>query len=537
MFQGIYTHGHETETNGSVGGYGANRTKANPAKYNEDNFLFKLQQQIDDSTRLGLTVERYDYDKDIKLRADPSVGSRYDPNDWNGSQDKHRDRVSLDYTYEAFSTDGWVDSAWATIYWQRNQRVSGTDGTRLTKPVGAYGRTSKITQEDYGFTGWASNTFFTGDIQHTVTLGGSFEYANFNQYNTGHDNCDVSFSFGCTFYHNNQSDTPDVDSYDLGIYVQDEMVFGDTGFTLTPGLRLDAYWRDPQDTAGYEKNAMYAVYGLPKSQDGVHLSPKILATYDLNDDVQLFGQVSTSFRSPTAPELYLAYGSPGSYLSIGNPDLDPETSWGVELGSTFGDLENGARISAFYNRYYDFIDTHNLSDSEITSLGLNPGDYMFVSQNINIANVQIAGVELSGQRVFENDISVRGSLAFARGWNMDDGDSFLASVAPFKAILGTGYNKETWGLNANWVLSAGVSRNTDVGSASAYEWPGYGIVDLTAWWEPEQLNGFSIQAGVFNVFDQTYYEALDNQVTSISQPQKYYSEPGRSFRISLTQKF
>lgn len=106
LFQGIYTHGHETETNGNVGGYGADRTEADPATYDEDNFLFKLQQQIDDATRLGLTVERYDYDKDIDLLADQYVGSRYDPNDWRGSEDKHRDRVSLDYTYNAFSTDG-----------------------------------------------------------------------------------------------------------------------------------------------------------------------------------------------------------------------------------------------------------------------------------------------------------------------------------------------------------------------------------------------------------------------------------------------
>ncbi|AJY46342.1 cation transporter [Martelella endophytica] len=535
LFQGIYTNGHETETNGDVGGIGSARTEANPANYDEDNFLFKLQQQIDDATRLGLTIERYDFDKDINLMT--AKGATYDPNDWNGIEDKHRDRVSLDYTYNAFSTDGWVDAAWATVYWQRNQRVSGTDGNRLTSPKGSYGRVSKITQEDYGFTGWASNTFFTGGLEHTVTIGGSFDYATFNQYNSGHDSCDVTYSYACNFYHNNQADTPEVNSYDLGLYIQDEIVFGDSGFALTPGIRLDAYSRDPQDTAGYENNPMYAAYGLPQSQDGVHVSPKILATYDLTDDIELFGQFSTSFRAPTAPELYLAYGAPGSYLSIGNPDLDPESGWGFELGSNFGDTENGARVAAFYNRYYDFIDTRNLTDAEITAIGLDPADYMFVSQNVNIANVQIAGIELSGQRTFDNDFSVRGSLAFARGWNMDDGDSFLASVAPLKAILGGGYNKETWGVNANWVLSAAVSDKTDVGGSQAYQWPGYGIVDMTAWWEPEQLNGFRVQAGVFNIFDQTYYEALDNQVSSISQPEEYYSQPGRSFRISLTQRF
>lgn len=535
LFQGIYTHGNETETNGSIGGIGEARTKANPAKYDEDNFLFKLQQQIDDSTRLGLTVERYDYDKDIDLMTDQ--GSTYAPGDWNGIEDKHRDRVSLDYSYDSFATDGWVDSAWATIYWQRNQRVSGTDGTRLTAPRGGYGRTSKITENDYGFNGWATNVFSTGDVQHSLTVGGSFNYGVFDQYSAGHDNCDVAFSYACNFYHNNQADSPKAKAYDLGIYVQDEMVFGDSGFTLTPGVRLDAYWRDPQDTSAYERNEMFASTGLPKSQDGFRISPKILATYDLNDDIQLFGQFSTAFRAPTVPELYMSYGSPGSYLSIGNPDLDPETSWGFEIGSNFGDNDTGARISAFYNRYYDFIETQNLSDSAIRGIGLDPSDYMFVSRNVNIDNVQIAGIELSAQKTFENDFSISSSLAFARGWNMDDGDSFLASVAPLKAILGAGYNNENWGINTNWTLSAAVSKHTTEAGSEAYPWPGYGIVDLTAWWEPEQLNGFTIQAGVFNIFDQTYYDALDWQVSSIDQGQEYYSEPGRTFKVSLSQKF
>ncbi|WP_235890630.1 TonB-dependent hemoglobin/transferrin/lactoferrin family receptor [Martelella alba] len=530
LFQGIYTTGHETENQGTVGGTGATRSEANPANYDEDNFLFKLKQQVDDATTIGLTFERYDYDNDIDLMT--AQGSTYKPGDWNGSEDSHRDRVSLDYSYDAFSTDGWIDAAWATLYWQRNQRISGTGGTRLTSPAGAYGRQSKITENDFGFNGWAENTIDAGNFQHNITVGGSFNYANTQQYSSGYDSCDVTYSYACNYYHNNQADTPEVDSYDLGLFAQDEIVFGDSGFALTPGVRLDAYWREPQDTAAYENNPMYETYGMPSAQNGVHVSPKLLATYDLTPDVQLYGQFSTAFRAPTTPELYMAYGSPGSYLSIGNPDLKPETSWGFELGSNFGDDLFGGRISAFYNRYHNFIDTETLSDSEISALGLDPSDYMFVYQNVNIENVQIAGLELSAQKQFENDFSVRSSLAFARGWNMETNE-FLSSVAPLKAILGGGYNNETWGANANWVLQAAVSEHSD----ASYAWPGYGVVDLTAWWAPEQLNGFKIQAGVFNVFDQTYYDSLDWQETTLTQPKTYYSETGRSFRITLTQTF
>ena len=65
----------------------------------------------------------------------------------------------------------------------------------------------------------------------------------------------------------------------------------------------------------------------------------------------------------------------------------------------------------------------------------------------------------------------------------------------------------------------------------------YGLVDATAWWKPEQLKGFSIQAGVYNIFDETYYDAVSLRDVTMSQPEAFYSEPGRTFKVSITQRF
>lgn len=61
--------------------------------------------------------------------------------------------------------------------------------------------------------------------------------------------------------------------------------------------------------------------------------------------------------------------------------------------------------------------------------------------------------------------------------------------------------------------------------------PGYGIVDVTAWWEPGEMPGLRVNAGVYNVFDKTYYDAVNTQNT-FTQPAEYYSEPGRTFRVA-----
>jgi hemoglobin/transferrin/lactoferrin receptor protein len=45
-----------------------------------------------------------------------------------------------------------------------------------------------------------------------------------------------------------------------------------------------------------------------------------------------------------------------------------------------------------------------------------------------------------------------------------------------------------------------------------------------------------LRAGVYNLFDKTYYNALNTNGT-LPQPYAYYSEPGRTFKMSLTQTF
>lgn len=61
---------------------------------------------------------------------------------------------------------------------------------------------------------------------------------------------------------------------------------------------------------------------------------------------------------------------------------------------------------------------------------------------------------------------------------MDTGEG-LASVTPLKAIVGIGYSRESWGANLDWI---GVKPTSDKSLAS-FKAPGYGVVNLTGWWE------------------------------------------------------
>ncbi|MBU4527298.1 MAG: TonB-dependent hemoglobin/transferrin/lactoferrin family receptor [Hoeflea sp.] len=534
LFQGGYRIGHETESQGDVGGYGPTRTEANPADYDENNLLFKIRQATESGHTFGLTAERYDIDTDTDLMSEQTPAGNYRPGNWWEMEGIRRERISFDYDYEAMGDDSFFDSANAVLYWQRLGRSSGNDGYRHTSVIGNYSRLSEVTNDSYGLSGLGEKTLELGGLSHKITLGGNFATGKTSQYSSGVDTCGPGpfppFN-ACNFLHTNQSDMPDVDSTQLGIYIDDEISFGDSGFSLTPGVRFDWYDHSPKDTASYRSNPNFT--GMPAGQSESQFSPKLLGKYEVTPELDVFAQWSMAFRAPTASELYLDYGAPGTYLRIGNPDMKPESSNGFEIGAAYDNGSLRGRATAFYNRYKNFIDTRGLSAAEQAGLGIAPGTYPFgVTQSINRANVEIYGAELSLEKQFDSGFSLNGALAYARGVDRDTGQ-VLGSVAPFKAVLGAGYATETWGANVNWIGVASVSDN----STANYKAKSYGLVDATAWWKPEQLKGFSVQAGVYNIFDETYYDSVSLRDVTMAQPEAYYSEPGRTFKVSITQRF
>lgn len=531
MFQGGYKKGDERKNQGADDIIGANRTKANPSDYDQYNLLFKIRQDLEGGHRVGVTAERFNLDSnsDLKTLQSFTGATNNRVGDYWGYDDTRRERVSLDYEYEAPSTDALVDSARMSLYWQRLIKDAGSYGTRNNGSD--YGRYNEMEERSVGLTGSAVSEFTTGNLNHEVRFGGNLQFSQTEQFLTVVPSTTVV----------SQSDIPNVDGKRLGLYLDDRIGFGDSGFALTPGMRFDWYDYDPKASSGFSSNTGSGVFGLPEGQDGVRLSPKLLATYDLTPEVELFGQWSMGYRPPTVNELYVNFTNGTFYANIGNPNLKPETSQGFELGASYqGDNLTG-KITAFHNIYSNFIDAFGTPGN--TAAGQPTTLYTWRNRD----KVEISGVEISARKDFANGIFLHGSLAYSYGKDSDTGE-FIRTVAPFKSILGVGYEQEQWGLDLSTILSAGMREDgvaTTITGATyqTFDAPGYGVTNLTAWWEPEQTKGLRIQAGVYNIFDKTYWNAVGTRdvstsgVTTANQPVAFYSEPGRSFKISLTQKF
>lgn len=76
--------------------------------------MFKIRQDLEGGHRIGLTAERFSLRTrtDLKTLQGSNVsGSTYRIGAYNGYEDTERDRVSLDYQFDAPLTDSLIDAA------------------------------------------------------------------------------------------------------------------------------------------------------------------------------------------------------------------------------------------------------------------------------------------------------------------------------------------------------------------------------------------------------------------------------------------
>ena len=567
LVQAGVRNGHDLDNRGDVGGYGPKRSQPSPEDYDQQSFLLKLQQRADGGHRFGLTGEYFKRRADIDNMYEQGAGTSYLYGENSTKKETERERVSFDYSYKAPSEGGLIDTATAVVYWTRLRLDNALDGVRSVDsraaiipgdpfrygfPSGPYGRSNSIQQTLFGVNGELTKRLGSASVSQLWTVGGEWYGNKTEQNSTGYDNCPairpgLPAPFGprsCDMLHTNQADVPESKGNQWALWVQDEFSFADGRYTLTPALRYDHYEQKPQSTASYESNPNAGA--LPPSNSGSRFSPKLLGTWKAAEALSVYAQYAYGFKAPSASQLYTNYGGPGTYLRVGNPYLKPETSKGWELGAKIGSDDLGGAVSFFDNRYQNFIDSNQPLDAN--SPQWQPGwagQYpLGITGNVNRAKVRIYGAEASAHWKFSPGWRTWGSLAWAVGKDENTGQ-YLNSVAPLKAVLGLGYSRDVWGVDA--MLTTALKRDKveypDGPPAAAnadFQAPGYGVVDLMGYWRPAAVKGLQVQAGVFNLFDKKYWEAINVPTAgSIALPRTvdWYTEPGRSVRVSLTYQY
>lgn len=543
--------GHELKTKGSDDLLGTDRTEANPADTRKDNVLIKLQQQLGEH-RLGLTGEYFQANSDIDARTGRTANY---PDYYETATSNDRRRLSVEHQYRASNTSGLIDWADNVLYWQKTSRTDEVDAMRIGTLAGPFGRNMEIEKTGYGL-----NSSIGKQLNnHSLSAGIELGWSRAEQYTAGYDVCPqtlvqpspvppmppiaanpafvawqraMALFYSCSSLHKNLPDMPETPGTTLALWLRDDIRLSNT-LTLTPGLRYDRYEYKPENTNGFTHTGNSSIVADNKDSK---LSGSLLLTWQAHEQATFYAQWAQGFKAPDANELYATMTNYGvGYAQIGNPDLKPEESNGYELGVTLGNDALGGSLSLFDNHYKNFIDA---VDVRAENYGLNSGDFPVGFTHMdNLDKVRIYGAEATAHWQFAPNWKLWSSVAWAEGKNRETND-YLNTVAPLNGRFGLSFEQDNYG--ANLIVNAAQRHRKVENEATDFKAPGYGVVDFTGYWRPTSLNGLELSAGVFNLFDKKYWNALtEHKSTAIAskQAEDYYTEAGRSFRVAASWQF
>lgn len=540
--------GHELDNKGHSNLYGNQRTTPEPNNTKQENFLIKVKQNLGSGHQIGLTGEQFSKTEDIDLRT--NQGTIFAINNNDSRELVKRQRVSADYKYRATNDDTWLDEANAILYWQHAERGNKQEAYRNNRPYGNYMRHNQLQKEMYGTSGNISKFISLGAIEQKITLGGEWYQLNAKQTSSGYDNCptftnhlapsnpNFPLYMACSSLHTNQSDMPKTHGQQWAIYLANDISFIDNKIILTPAIRYDHYKHTPQNTNDYAAGKTLGQNANTTSKDS-KVSGSFSIKWQIADQATIYARWSQGFKAPDPTELYMNYINTGvGYATLGNSKLKPEESNNFELGTNLGNDALGGSINLFYSKYKNFIDNIAVDKTTMNNLGLDPNIYRYgVERWENRSKVRIYGAEATAHWQFADHWKIWSSAAWAVGKGQKS-HQYLNSVAPLTGIVGLSYQKSNWG--GDVILTTAAKRNKTEYDTD-FKTPGYGVIDLTAYWQPSIAKGLRLQAGVFNVMNKKYWNALNLPDTggnsAAAQPYDYYTESGRSFRVAATYQF
>jgi hemoglobin/transferrin/lactoferrin receptor protein len=524
LIRGVRRLGHESKTQGRVGGTGIRRTVANPQQVDGEAALLKLALTPLDAYRaeIGLQTSRRDVATHVLsgivggLARDMNTDDRYRHGLLSLDQQLRTARLgTLDLKLYRQRSSTWqytrqdrnpTNSAFSEVLYQRYfDFVQETRGAKLDgltalgdTHVLSWGAEASLTETTQLRDG--STTLRNGTVSRAVTV---------DQFPT--------------------RDMPPSDTRRQALYVQDEWQAAQA-LTVTTAARYERYRLTPKPDAIYLANEAAA----PAAKAGFdNVSPKLGAIWRLGGGYVLAGQYAHGFRAPPYDDVNIGFANlTAGYTAVANPALKEETSRGVELALRHSDEAGSWSITAFDNRYRDFIDNVQLAcPADPACSPLVPLTF----QSRNIPKVRIHGLEARLVREVLPGWTLRGGLAYAKGRNSLTGQP-IYSINPTSGNLGLTHARGPLRLDLLATFAEGKRAEDAEGSSRQFLPAGYAVLDLRLTWTFAKNSQLTL--GAYNLFDRTYYHWADIPVADIHVPDSQagpqrYSQPGRNFAVTF----
>ena len=258
---------------------------------------------------------------------------------------------------------------------------------------------------------------------------------------------------------------------------------------------------------------LFSLYLNEPSRNFHRLSPSVSLSYQLLENTDWYVRVSYKniFRAPTFNENY--------YYHYGSPDLKPESTHQVNIGTTYGNDFLQLTLDGYYNQVRD----------KIVAVPYN----MFVWRCVNVGKVEVLGADATirfVQHLTEDHLlSLTSSYSYqsVRDKTMDGTSTYGNQLAytPAHTFSGSLSYENPWvnlavhttGMSKRWANNEHYE-DTDIN--------GYQEFGLTVWrkfcFGSHQLEGRFDLKNLFN----RQYELV-----------RFYPMPGRSYQMTINYKF
>ena len=520
--------GHETENMGSDTSYSTARTATNPQKNNAYNILAKGNIG-NERHRLETLYEQYYHANDTVLANGLGSQSRgpvtIATSESNARDRIRRQRIEAGYRYTG---EGRLKEANLTAYQQKLRTEDDAVDASITR-MGTRQLGNSTRYSDYGFNqtirglNGRSVWEFDGAVKQTVVAGTEYKHTETARPRDSLtvDNLTgaVSKVYAGSTYPNKTF--PDSKRKTFSVYAQDSLTFGN-GIVLTPALR---YEKDKLNTSTDQAYLNANPSGTATRFSDSAFTPSLRLSVPMGEQFTSFATYSQGFRTPPFDSATMAFANTTyGYAVIPNANLKSERSNSFELGMKFKNERARAQVTAFYNRYRNFIDRTEVGTA---SIGGRP---IIQYQYQNLDRVKTYGTEASAAYKFLPGWQVSGSIAWMRGKQQDG--TPLDSAYPLNGVLGVDYAQEKWGVDTKLRWSKKHSR---VSSDSVFQTPGYGVWDVGAWYKPSK--NVEIGANIYNIGNKKYWQHADVTGMSRSSVMDLYTETGRNFAATVQLKF
>jgi len=483
----------------------------------------KLGYTLPSGNRLRLDVSLFEEQVETDVVSVLGYGRQF-RNTTSLQGDDQRTRYAATLGYDFQSDADFFDQGRVNVYWQQVEVDQRT--TELREPIDRLNqRNFRYDTETVGLTADFDSTFSTRRTDHRMGWGMSVQHGEIAEYRDGYSQNLLTGETTNVMLGELMPvrDFPNSEVTEFALYLHDEITMGD--FTLIPGLRYQTYDLNAEsDSIFAADNPSTTVVDANESS----LAPKLGALWHINGNSQAYAQYAHGFRAPPFEDLNIGLDIPMFNIrAIPNPDLEPETSDGVEIGFRHQAPGWGFSVAAFG------VDYENLIDTKV-NLGPDPETGTLLFQSRNIEEARVYGAEFTFAASLDrwvNGLNFDAAASITQGENRTN-DEPLNTIDPPELVTAFTWEPTDRARLGLIVTAVAAKDRVDDSTAELMTTDGYAVVDLTG--SLLISRNVRIDAGLFNAFDKTYWQWSSIRNRTVNDPMiGYLSAPGRYASVSI----